>query len=136
MKAKKYNQGGSEKELPRISKDTRATPTRRIASNLSKKPKFKMTKEQQKKIQNFLFKEAANKENDKRRGVKPSGFPAYANSVAESLGFKSGGKMVKDVMSYGAGGKMTAGLKALFAEAPELKEKFGYAKYGMKVKKS
>ena len=68
---------------------------------------------------------AANEENDKRRGVKPSGFPMYG-----------GGGLAKAIKEYRKGGKMTAGLKALFAEAPELKEKFGYAKYGMKVKKS
>ena len=48
------------------------------------------------------------------------------------------GGMMKEMMmlkKYMKGGKMTEGLKALFAEKPELKKKFGYAKYGMKVTK-
>ena len=40
--------------------------------------------------------------------------------------------MVEMLKKYKQGGKMTEGLKALFAEKPELKKKFGYAKHGMK----
>ena len=39
------------------------------------------------------------------------------------------------IKTYKKGGKMTESLKALFAKNPKLKKKFGYAKYGMKVKK-
>ena len=46
----------------------------------------------------------------------------------------AGGGLAQMIKKYKQGG-MNAGLKALFAEAPELKKKFGYAKYGMKVKK-
>lgn len=51
--------------------------------------------------------------------------------------YAGGGKMEKMMMlkKYMKGGKMTEGLKALFAEKPELKKKFGYAKNGMKVTK-
>jgi len=51
--------------------------------------------------------------------------------------YAGGGKMEEMMMlkKYMKGGKMTEGLKALFAEKPELKKKFGYAKYGMKVTK-
>ena len=48
----------------------------------------------------------------------------------------AGGGMMKEMMmlkKYMKGGKMTEGLKALFAEKPELKKKFGYAKYGSKM---
>ena len=41
----------------------------------------------------------------------------------------------KKMSMYAGGGKMTEALKALFAKNPKLKKKFGYAKYGMKVKK-
>ena len=56
---------------------------------------------------------------------KKKGMPSYG-----------GGGLAKMIKKYKQGGKMSEGLKALFAEKPELKEKFGYAKYGMKVKKS
>lgn len=49
--------------------------------------------------------------------------------------YADGGKMKEMLKKYMKGGKITEGLKALFAEKPELKKKFGYAKYGMKVKK-
>jgi len=51
--------------------------------------------------------------------------------------YAGGGKMEEMMMlkKYMKGGKMTKGLKALFEEKPELKEKFGYAKHGMKVTK-
>ncbi len=54
------------------------------------------------------------------------------------LSMYADGGMMKEMMmlkKYMKGGKMTEGLKALFAEKPELKKKFGYAKYGMKVTK-
>ena len=46
-----------------------------------------------------------------------------------------GGGLAKMMKEYKKGGKMSEGLKALFAEKPELKEKFGYAKYGSKMPK-
>ena len=46
-----------------------------------------------------------------------------------------GGGLAKMMKEYKIGGKMSEGLKALFAEKPELKEKFGYAKYGSKMPK-
>ena len=49
--------------------------------------------------------------------------------------YAGGGMMEEMLKKYMKGGKMTEGLKALFAEKPELKKKFGYAKYGMKVTK-
>lgn len=47
----------------------------------------------------------------------------------------SKGGMMEMLKKYKQGGKLTEGLKALFAEKPELKKKFGYAKYGMKITK-
>lgn len=49
--------------------------------------------------------------------------------------YAKGGMMEEMMMlkKYMKGGKMTKGLKALFEEAPELKKKFGYAKYGSKM---
>ena len=48
--------------------------------------------------------------------------------------YRKGG-MMEMLKKYKQGGKLTEGLKALFAEKPELKKKFGYAKYGMKITK-
>jgi len=59
--------------------------------------------------------------------AKKKGMPSY------SKGGMVG--MVEMLKKYKQGGKMTEGLKALFAEKPELKKKFGYAKYGMKITK-
>lgn len=46
-----------------------------------------------------------------------------------------GGGLAEMMKKYKKGGKMSEGLKALFAEKPELKKKFGYAMYGSKMPK-
>ena len=54
--------------------------------------------------------------------AKKKGMPSYGK-----------GGIMEMIKKYKKGGKMSEGLKALFAEKPELKKKFGYAKYGAKM---